>query len=163
MQVNYRIKVIDGRAVFQAYCPDCGKPYTLQKDKRSARTTSIGAHMIDAHDRSHCDMVEFVVTCREIAKRKKTERRIEQDQLMEETRIASENAKRELEERQKIRNSSTITLTASDVDEIQGELQSLIGMMEPYYAQGNCYRDAQELIDKLEDMLCATHNPTDGG
>ena len=55
------------------------------------------------------------------------------------------------------------TETASDVDEIQGELQSLIGMMEPYYAQGNCYKDAQALIDKLEDMLCAPHSPTDGG
>lgn len=36
-------------------------------------------------------------------------------------------------------------------------------MMEPYYAQGNCYRDAQALIDKLETMLCAPNNPTDGG
>lgn len=162
MKVNYRIKTIDGRAVFQAYCPDCGKPYTLQKDNRSARTTSIGAHMIDAHDRSHRDMVDFVATLRGIAKREKTERRIEQAQLMEESRIASEKAQREREEKERIRNSSTITLTASDVDEIQGELQSLIGMMEPYYAQSNCYRDAQALIDKLEGMMCAP-NPTDGG
>lgn len=66
-------------------------------------------------------------------------------------------AKREAEERAEAerleaRRLRTITLSTEQIDEIINELHSLIGMMEPYYSQGDCDRDARALIDHLEAL-----------
>ena len=159
-QINYRIKAIDDRAVFQAYCPICGKPYTLQKDKRTQGQTSIGAHLRDAHGYEVDALNAFVDDCRKIMRREKTERRIKEEQDRAESRALSEHNAALRAEAERKRSLATITLTASDVDEIQSEILSLIGMMEPYYAQGYCDTDARALIDRLEAMLTdAATNP----
>lgn len=47
----------------------------------------------------------------------------------------------------KIRN---VILSADEIDEIVSEMESLIGMMEPYWSQGDADSDARNLIDRLQ-------------
>lgn len=152
-QINYRIKVIGGIAIFQAYCPYCGKTFKVQKDNRTQWKTSIGAHLMDAHEKHKDEVITFVDACRSIMRREKTERRIKEANDIEAARIESERQAKLRFIAAIKRSQATITLTSSDVDEIQSELQTLIDMMEPYYSQGNCDADARGLIQKLEDML----------
>ena len=151
--INFRVAVENGRSVFQVYCPICRKPKTLQQDKRHPDRTAIGLHMIDAHGGDKGGIMEFVTSALEIVRREKNERKLKAAQEAEDARVTAEAARKErcafLDRRAK----SCITLTSSEVDEIQEELSSLISMMEPYYSQGNCYRDAQALIEKLETKI----------
>lgn len=46
-------------------------------------------------------------------------------------------------------------VTGAFLMEVTSELSSLIGMMEPYYSQGNAADDANALIERIEAMLAA--------
>ncbi len=60
---------------------------------------------------------------------------------------------REQEENTRLRASARIVLTSEEVDEIISEIGSLVGMMEPYYSQGDCADSSSELIAKLEAKI----------
>lgn len=64
-------------------------------------------------------------------------------------RAADERAEIERLEARRLR---TITMSTEQIDEIINELESLIGMMEPYYSQGDCDKDARALINRLNAM-----------
>jgi uncharacterized Zn finger protein (UPF0148 family) len=61
---------------------------------------------------------------------------------------ASDAEKRRLSER----NARKVILSTSDIDEITAEIESLIDMMEPYWSQGDCAKDARALIDRLNAL-----------
>lgn len=67
----------------------------------------------------------------------------ERNRLAEEARIAETK-------RLEARKHRKVILSTAEIDEICAELNSLIGMMEPYWSQGDCAKDAIALIERLE-------------
>lgn len=65
----------------------------------------------------------------------------------------AEKAKREVERKEaEARKNRKVVLSAAQIDEIVSEMNSLIDMMEPYWSQGDCDKDARALIGRLEAM-----------
>jgi tellurite resistance protein len=98
---------------------------------RDFHGSGIGQHIIAAHP----DLADRVV---------KASRRLAK---AEKARIADEQK----EARERPLRSHVVT--GAFLDEVAGELRSLIGMMEPYYAQcDSATRDAYDLIERIEAM-----------
>lgn len=107
-------------------CPHCDRTFTTRRGRTD-------------HCRSHGD---------EAFSRAKGEMRSELSRLM-----LDEKQKQTAErERLAARERRQVVLSTDQIDEITAELESLIGMMEPYWSQGDADKDARNLIDRLNAM-----------
>lgn len=113
-------------------CPVCGKR-VMYEAFRSFSGSGLGQHIKSAHPAEYPP--------------------IERAALARERAEALAKAAAEAEERE--RPLRTHMVTGALIDEIIGELRSLIDMMEPYYSQCGGGDDAEALIDRLDAIAKA--------
>lgn len=121
---------------FHSVVADGGRAFRCGRCKRVVRTSkALEHHIKDSHGADY------------LAEVKKAHR----DEDKERARISHE-ASIEYDRRLAARRLRSVTLTTADIDEIIHEMNNLIGMMEPYWAQGTCDSSANDLIKRLETM-----------
>lgn len=108
-------------------CDTCGKVLRTPDGLRS--------HAINAHGAEAGRAVKHKIHAaeRQIKAKREADERAEQERL-------------------EARRHRTVTMSTEQIDEIINELSNLIGMMEAYYSQGDCDKDARALIGRLEAL-----------
>lgn len=124
-------------------CPICGK-YHMSQIYRDFHNSGIGAHIRAKHPE------------------------LEREVISASKRISKQEKEREESERKEkeLRPKRQFIVSGEFLDEVMGELNSLIGCMEAYYTQGGCDKGALELIEQIENMHIeakARGETTEGG
>lgn len=110
-------------------CPVCGKCH-MSEIYRDFHNSGIGSHIRAKHPE------------------------LEREVISASKRISKQEKEREESERKEkeLRPKRKFTVSGEFLDEVMGELNSLIGCMEAYYIQAGCDKGAMELIGKIENM-----------
>jgi len=110
-------------------CPICEKRVMFQS-YQSLSGSGIGQHIRSAHPQF--EKAVFRVT------------------KMQKNRAAAAAKAAEIEKAARPLRQHVVS--GAFLDEVVGEIESLIGMMEPYYSQGNAADDAYDLVKRIEEM-----------
>lgn len=110
-------------------CPVCGKRF-MSPSYMPFKHSAIGAHIRSCHPELEAQVYAVV-------------RQIEKEKEEEKAREEEEARRRPLRE---------FTVAGEFLDEIKREIQSLIGMMEPYYSQCITEVEGERLIERIEEM-----------
>lgn len=110
-------------------CPVCGRR-AMSQSYSPFSSSGIGQHIRSSHPELEAEV--YAAT-----------RRVEQRIKNEQRRDRREAVRRPIREH---------TVTGAFLDELKSEIESLIGMMEPYYAQGDCADDGIKMIERIEAL-----------